>query len=258
MVDYNEQESPERPFMKRFIEKNVVKRDHTRCVDGRPDKTVLTEKGPQMLGGTLHPIIVSVLEKNISFNPETVSSKAQQLKDAGYGIGVHRDNHHHEGITCGCGFCDKLPAIITTVKKQKEEILSRMKTLLGEGDIYTTVEKAFPIIEQFQDENIKNTGEPIIEAAKAAGAAVEIVEGDHKEAVAFVNLKPGKTFDTNQANAEGWQAFNLDLWAAVEQAQALGVNKEFAQGASIILYVATEIVLVEQNGKPQLDVVVNS
>ncbi|MCR4263743.1 MAG: hypothetical protein NUV98_03445, partial [Candidatus Roizmanbacteria bacterium] len=148
--------------------------------------------------------------------------------------------------------------IIKTAKGQKDEILSRMRSLLGEGDVLTAVENAFPTIERFKEDNIQEVGMSIAEGAKDGGAVEETVEGDHKESMAFVNLKPGKTFDTNRSNEEGWQAFNMDLWAVEEQAQALAVEPKFAQGASIILYVATEMVLVEQKGQPALPVVINA
>ncbi|MBI2029985.1 hypothetical protein HYT02_06205, partial [Candidatus Gottesmanbacteria bacterium] len=83
---------------------------------------------------------------------------------------------------------------------------------------------------------------------------IENLNGLHEEQVAFVNLRPNTTLDTNNLNREGKQAFNLDLWAAVEQSKELGVPEDFARDASLILYMATEMVLVEKNGKPALPV----
>ncbi len=111
-------------------------------------------------------------------------------------------------------------------------------------------------MEQYPAENIKITGETLIHSVEASGGATETVAGEHAEQVAFVNLQPGTTLDTNQLNRQGQQAFNLDLWAAIEQAMALGVDSNFAIGASLILYMATEIMLVESKGKPALPVVV--
>src|SRR3989344_8872971 len=124
-MDDHEKLVPEETSMKRFIEREVKKTDHTRCVDGRPDKMAPTEKGPQMLGGTLHPILLSVLQENSPYNKQVVEQKTQALKAAGFGVGVHGDNHHHEGSACGCGLNDKLREIIKTAKSQKDEILSR-------------------------------------------------------------------------------------------------------------------------------------
>ena len=113
-------------------------------------------------------------------------------------------------------------------------------------------------LEKYSASKIVLGGEDLVTLAFECGANVEDVESEHQEKIAYVNLVSGTTFDTKEANSKGWQAFNLDIWSCVEQATALGVEKNFALFASLILYAATEVVLVEQKGKEALPIGINS
>jgi len=263
-----------------------------RCVDGRPDFEI-AEKGPQMLGGSLHPILLRAIYTNQSFNESFVKEGITELQTLGFKVGIHRgDLHthtekisqHHAGKThepqttknnekskSGCGAADETDKIIAKAIEQKAEITRRLKETY-EANIETfggfasgfakpfeqILAETYEKIGQFGPEKIKITGEETIITAEKAGAAVENLEGNHAERVAYVNLKKNITYDTNESNKQGIQAFNLDLLEAVEQAEALGVDKEFAIAASLILYQATEMVLVEEKGKNPLPILLHA
>ena len=176
------------------------------------------------------------------------------LQRTGLITGAHRGSHKHpEAGKCNCGFADKMPKIFQLAIDRRGDITKRLNDVynanidkISQFDIHFSelIENAYSLLEKYSAEKIKLTGENLLSTVEQKGTVIENVEGDHKEAVAFVNLKPGTTFDTNQSNREGNQAFNLDLWAAVEQSGKLGVDASFATAASLIHYQATEIMLV--------------
>jgi len=71
-------------------------------------------------------------------------------------------------------------------------------------------------------------------------------------------VKAGTTLDTRSLNRQGTQGFNLDLLEAMRQAKALGIDNDFTLPASLILYLATEIVLVEDKAKVALPVEIHT
>lgn len=260
------QEIKMKPEIPPFREVTVSGTEPAWCVDGRADHG--KSKGPQMLGGSLHPIILSAVSSGENLSEKTMQSGLAKLKESGFSAGVHRGSHKHpEHGTCDCGFADRMPHIIQTAVQRQGEITRRLtdvylankKTLAGLDEVMKqNIEGVFAKLAAYTPEKFEMTGETLIQQAEGAGAQVEDVEGDHAEAVAYVNLKKGATLDTNGLNDEGKQAFNLDVWAAVEQSKALGVDEAFATLASLILYVATEMVLVEDKGKPALSVALHS
>lgn len=249
-----------------YLEIEVSGTEPTWCVDGRPDYT--KQKGPQMLGAILHPILLAAVEKNIPFNKEFVCTAVHNLQDAGYTPGVHRGSHKHPELgSCDCGFADKMLTIIQTALQQREEITKRLNVIyndhektIGKFDktFAEIIADAYDRLAHYSTTNLALTGEELLHTVEDEGATVEDVQGDHGEEVAFVNLKKNTTFDTNKANQEGRQAFNLDLWAVIEEAEKISVSPLFALGASLILYIATEMVLVENKGKPPLPVVLHA
>lgn len=234
------------------------------CVDGRPD--FHHEKGPQMLGGSLQTVLLWCIENNKTLNESTLKQILSLLKEKGFGTGAHRGHHHDpEKNASDCGFADKMPLIFQTAIEKKAEIRDLLlqiyeanKTVLGEMDMEKMLDEAFSQFEKYGAEKIKLTGEKLVSEIEKEGSQVVENEGEHMEAVAFVNLKEGTTLDTNGLNKNGQQGFNLDLWMTVKQAKAIGIEENFAISGSLILYLATEIVLVEMKGKPRLPVVINS
>lgn len=246
------------PTPTEFIEYKLHGGEPAWCVDGRPDFS--HPNGAQMLGGSLHPILLSAIWENRDFDDQIVENKFQALGEAGFTQGVHRGDHG------GCGFANNMSTILTTAADRRDEITRRlMQVYKSDQEKFGNTSRPFAAllrdtferIESYQTSRLKLTGEPLIAMTEMMGAVVEHVQGNHNETVVFVNTNRDTTFDTNAANQQGKQAFNLDLWAAVDQATALGVDAEFATAASLILYQATEMVLVENRGKPALPVKIN-
>lgn len=240
-----------------FREKALTGDEPARCVDGRPNPDSI--QGPQLLSGSLHPLLLSAIATGQYFNQYFVQKGLQTLETKGFKTGSHRGSH--KDGTAGksdCGAADQLPNILRTAIEKEAEITKRFTPIYNEyGLNLSRLPSVFDKIKNYGTTYINITGEPLVHAIEQTGAVVETVQGDHVEEVAYINLKPQTTFDTKAANAEGQQGFNLDLWAAIEQSKALGVDPEFATHASLILYMATEIVLVEQKGNTSLPLAIH-
>lgn len=244
----------------KFTEKKLIGNEPSRCVDGRPDPE--SPQGPQMLGGSLHPLILNAIISGKQFDSSAVKQGLRILKESNFPIGVHRGHHKDEKQgKSDCGFSDRLVDIIQTAKDNKEEILFRIRNVYESNGIDSnTLQSSYSIISNFGLGKIKITGEELIRSSQENGAETEDLEGNHQEQAAFVNLKLDTTLDTQKVNKQGKQAFNLDLWAAIEQGLVLTKNTsvETLRDLSLILYQATEMVLVEQKGQPALPVLVIS
>jgi hypothetical protein len=247
-----------------FIEIETEGEKPAGCVDGRPGH--LEGKGPQMLGASLHPIFLAAIYESQKLDRQFVEKKVQILKDSGFGLGVHKGDHR-EGTKSDCGAADNIGVIIQTAMAKKKEIseiieniYEQNKTLFAgfSGTFAQELESGFNRLEMYQPENLVLTGDELINTMAELGAVEDKLDGHHGEKTAFVNVKENTTLDVNAANRQGHPGFNLDMWAAVKQSEACGVETGFATIASLILYAATEIVLVENKGKPALDIVVHS
>ncbi|MCX7880988.1 MAG: cadmium-containing carbonic anhydrase [Patescibacteria group bacterium] len=225
------------------------------CVDGRAGKVNGEIYGPypQMLGASLMP---AVLEWLIS-KPEEDFSKViedvfNRLKEFGYSLGVHTSTHAIEGRS-DCGFADNLKTILSTFREKTEEI----KGVLTKVDVNFSDEIWQKIREILGKVNLKSlpTGKELIGQAESLGAVKQVLEGEHQEVVAVVNLASGKTLDVDK-NQEH-QAFNLDLWLVREMADKFGWDQNLTDALSLGLYVATEMVLVEGKGKSRLPILIN-
>jgi hypothetical protein len=244
---------PIKEFMK-FIEKTLTGNEPARCVDGRPAQK--SPQGPQMLGGSLHPLVMDAIITNRDFDASAISAGLRNLSESGFSIGVHWGPHKHEDKS-DCGFGDRIKDIIQTAKDQEKEITKRLIDVYKDEGIATnTLANSYNLISRYDLNKVKITGEKLISSCEENGAAAETLEEEHKEQAAFVNLKIGTTLDTKEVNKQGGQAFNLDLWAAIEQGLVLTKNAsvETLRDLSLILYMATEMVLVEQKGKPKLPI----
>ncbi len=248
-----------------FIELLLTGDEPAWCVDGRPDPS--KPKGPQMLGGSLHPILLSAIAQDVDFDEDVIRDGLSRLEAAGHPTGAHEGSHKDPDTgKSDCGFADMMPVVLQTALDRKDDIVTRLKAIyeankdkIGETPLpfEELIEKAFADLRKYSSQKIMLTGAPLIQITAQTGATIECVEGDHAEEIAFVNIQRGTTFDTVQANRDGRQAFNLDLWAVIEQSGKLGVEASFALAASLILYLATEIVLVEMKGKPAVSVAIH-
>lgn len=227
----------------------------SRCVDGRCFDD--GEIGPQELGGSIHMILLYVLFHFQLFTEGSVTRIAKWLIRLGFPIGGHRDGHADpdEGES-GCGFADKLVKIFLTSQNRSEEIVNRILEVIGKKH-EKNLRKVMKMLSAYNHENIQISGESLISLLESLGGQILKLKGIHEEGIAFVNLVEDTTFDTNEAVEKAQSAFNLDLWAILAKAKVMRIPRYFAFYASLILYVATEMVLVEDKGKPALDVLVN-
>ena len=232
------------------------------CIDGRPDENY--QKGPQMPGGSAFPIIVSLIIEGKEINESNVSEKHSRLKKAGYETGAHRGSHKNpEENKSDCAFLDKLPEILTTVVRRKKDLTESLQNIYRENkesfDIFDkpfteVIQDTINITGDFPLDKIKISGEKVVSVLERSGAIIENLEGDHGESVAYINTKENVTFDTNMANKEGFQAFNLDLIPIINQIKSLGVNKDRAISFALVLYQTVNIVLAEAKGIKPLEI----
>lgn len=245
-----------------FISRRTSTTISSRCVDGRPpqlqsDSTEI-DLGPQMLGGVIHPIFLLAVSTNSAFNQDFVATHVRALNHAGLSPGIHHGSHAHDEIS-DCGFADRLVGIFQTALSNQDEITKRLIQL--DPTLEKSLDLAFTQLSQYQIENIQLTGEALIATTKDNGAADQSLTSNHEEKIAFLNLTPDTTFDTYASNTRGWQGFNLDLWAVEQYASTLNSDPDFlsfVKAASLILYQATEMVLVENKGLTPLKVELHS
>jgi len=254
---------PEKPGAKepllamQFIEKPLKGTEPPRCVDGRQDPN--SSEGPQILGGSLHPLVIFAIAKGLDFDKYFLKRGLNKLRKEGYALGIHRGAHQERGKGISdCGFADRLRDIMATAINQADEIKQRLTSLYRDNNINPfSLEGTYRILDKYSPEKVKLFGETLITTAEQLGALSETVQGNHNEKVAFVNLKESVTFDTRTADLQNRQAFNLDLPVARRQGESLGVDPLLARDLSLILYQATEMVLVESKGKPPLPVIIH-
>jgi len=224
------------------------------CVDGRAGKVGKSAYGayPQMLGGSLMPVVLEWLMKKPQENLINVLTDVfGRLKEFGYPLGVHTSTYANEEKT-DCGFADNLGNILVVFKGNSGEI-RRILTTVGvnfEDSLWSQVER---ILERIDLEKLPK-GKELIKKAQKNGATLQELDGEHLEKKAIVNLVFGTTLDVDKN--QDHQAFNLDLWLVEEIGQKFGWDHNLTLALSLGLYVATKVVLVERNGKPRLPILV--
>lgn len=236
-----------------FVEVNPLQKSPF-CVDGRAGKVnrEVYSPYPQMLGGSLMPAVLEWIinqpEKSLE---EVLGEVFNKLKSSNYPLGVHTSTHADEGKS-DCGFADNLGNILTTFKNRFNEI----KGIIGQVGVNFSDEVWQQIENRLQqiDSNRLPTGEQLVKQAEDLKAVKQVLVGEHGEVAAIVNLVPQTTLDTD--NNQSHQAFNLDLWLVNEIAKKFGWKEDLAQALSLGLYLATEMVLVEEKGKPRLPILV--
>ncbi len=141
-------------------------------------------------------------------------------------------------------------ATFSDKNRKIKEILSQ----LGVNFEEEVWQKIMNNLEKIDPQNIP-TGDELIKKGKENGAVVQVLDGQHQEIAAIVNLKNGKTLDVD--NNQQHQAFNLDLWLVKEIREKFAWDEKLTDALSLGLYVATEMVLVEGKGKPRLPILIN-
>lgn len=225
------------------------------CVDGRAGKVNEAIYGPypQMLGGSLMPVVLEWLINKPEGNLAQVLPEVfQRLQKEGYPLGVHTSTHACKGKS-DCGFADNLGKILETFRFRFEDIKEIIK---GTGvdfkeEIWQKIKRQ---LEKINLEALPS-GESLINQAENQKAIKQVLDGEHQEIAAIVNLKTGTTLDVD--NNQQHQAFNLDLWLVKHLAEKFGWEENLVTALSLGLYVATEMVLVEDKGKTRLPILIN-
>ena len=219
------------------------------CIDGRqgdnPDLYV------QSLGGSLNIAVVDwILNNSNGEFKSSIDETFSNLQTKGYRVGFHTSDHYNEGES-GCGFAD-LEVIIDVLYRKSNPIFD----ILFEIDSSLNKKEWDEIIK-----NVKNAkrklpkGDEIIFGShNDHGADLQKLYGEHNEKVAIINLEENTTLNVNQNQRT--PAFNLDLWWVKKQAGSLGIDQNKTSLLTLGLYVATEMVLVENKGKQRLPIIV--
>ncbi len=236
------------------------------CVDGRHGPVTAGQTHPdnlhvQALGGSLlFAVLLYLLDQNDQDFDQAWVEAQTRLNKAGYSLGVHRGSHRTD-IASDCGFADNLPKIIARLAENESEIRSIIESATQPLDEQTAQTWKELVSRADNRKNIEGfvNGEQLIKAAETAGGSVQTLDGDHGEVAAAVNLADGTTLDTAKLVVNGLQAFNLDLWYVLHVAEELlELEKERAMLATLGLYVATEMVLVEDKKNYRLPVIIHS
>jgi hypothetical protein len=233
-----------------------------RCIDGRKGSG---ELGPEIIGGSAGMIVTHAIITDSVLDENFVRNDLRKLKEAGIGIGGHRDSHAHidhehpENSTSGCGFADNLPSIISTIKEKREEVTQKITDLGKKKGLDTnSLPSSYDFFSKYDLNKIQITGARFINLIEEFGGPIDILEGTHEERAAYVNFELNTTLNTPEMNRLGKPAFNLDMWAANEQGVILtNANVETLTDLNMVMYQGTEMVLVEQKGKPALPVILH-
>lgn len=144
-------------------------------------------------------------------------------------VGGHDDEHHGpEGS--GCGANDKLPSIYDFIAR-KGGAIREVAAALG-----VTVSDALhaKIVGNAESRTDFTQGSEMLAALEAHDdeVIVEHLGGAHKEVVAVINTKEGKTLDRKallEEYGENYEAFNVDVWSFPHAAALLTEDPEQQQ-----------------------------
>lgn len=238
--------------MKIFSPINVTNKHAVCCVDGRS----FTPHGIciQMLGGTINLLILVSILSSKRLDDDLINTVCKNLQIAGFEIGAHR-GFHAKGEMSDCGFADRLVDIVSLAQKEIDQISAKIQEIADTNSLeLKKLSLATEMIKDFDLSNIKMTGNELVMKIEEFGGSVVTMQGDHAEEACFVNMVSDTTHDKASVTS---QIFNFDVWHLASQAGSLGLDVDLAVALSFILYVATEMILVESKGKPALPVYVN-
>jgi len=262
-------EGTEAKIRSRMVELPDPKKKPRYCVDGRtgPRKDSQDNEMPrapygQALGGDLNIASIRWLLGNGKEDYlSTVNQTFADLFRAGYKqLGVHYGSHAM-GESSDCGFADNNVKIMQTLGNRAHEIWEIIEQAASQyPNINLSKEKFLQLVESKvkpADLGQLPSGKTIIDHAVALeNVTVQQLEASHKEVAAVVNLCPNTTLDADH-NQDDAQAFNLDLWLVQQQAKDLGIDVNDATLLTLGLYVATEMVLVEEKRGVRLPILIN-
>jgi len=237
------------------------------CVDGRKGPrrnaagSVLEGPYMQALGGSFHLSAMNwIMEGGSKPYGEVIDSTFTALKEKGYRVSAHT-GHHGDGATkSDCGFDDNFGKIVSVLANNGDQI---WKTVTAAAPSLARERATWDDVMKMVGETAKHLDalpsghDMVVNMAQGKhNADIQELEGDHKEVAAVVNLKRNTTHDVDKN--QDTQAFNLDLWHVLDQAQELGMDVDRAKLLSLGLYVATEKVLVEDKRGYSIPIIVNA
>ena len=241
-------------ILSHFVEVKIPKTLPQFCVDGR--QGTKREVYLQALGGSYHLVTLNWLLSGgrASEYEEIQQETFNRLRQNGYRIGVHQGSHAHEDRS-DCGFADNNGMIIRTLGEKADEIWGLItQTEQSLSKEITAWNEVVQLVKKAEIGSLPSGEQLITQAVDGVGADIQTLKGDHREIAAVVNLTPNTTLNVD--NNQETQAFNLDLWFVLEQARDLGLDEKKSLLLSLGLYVATEMVLVENKGKPRLPIII--
>lgn len=265
------------------------------CVDGGYGQTELTDPTtgaktrqdipvyPQLLGGSLNIVDVAwAWQTGETPYLNLMRQTFGDIRQLGYTVGLHTGNHGqfdeqtHECVgRSDCGAADNKRAIFQCLIDNQAEIW-QMLLDATEGDVHDYLvnqnnrrliwSRIIKNISKLPLDQLPENGGPIVNDPSNNGVAVQRLHRDHQEKLAVVNMRPGTTLNVQALNRDNLQAFNLDLWYLEEVLGELNKGKtndeiidlDYAKILTLGMYVATEMVLVEQKDKKRLEIDVRS
>ena len=198
-----------------------------KCIDGRSaSEADGSIEGPNSAGGTIGLLVADDLttRRYASADGDMSSAMTRLVEDfqsRGLDVGVHADDHA-SGDGSGCGANDKLPVIYSAVLTQSADVRQLAESILGEIDDATHDMIVNSAQERLSFSSGKDMRDSVVSVA--GESASETLQGDHKEVVAIINLKPSTTLDRQALASDtdgNTQAFNVDAWAFEASVRAI-------------------------------------
>lgn len=201
------------------------------CIDGRFGGFHML---PNAAGGSETVFVADDLTNKLYGGEDgtTLSGYANildRIVEKGALVGGHDDDHHDEAGS-GCGANDKLPAIYNFLSR-KGGAIRDVATALG-VDVSDALHAK--IVGNAESRDNFSNGAKMLDTLENHDeeVIVEHLGGAHKEVVAVVNTKEGRTLDRQKVLdkfGEDYEAFNVDVWSFQNAAELLTDNEEQQQ-----------------------------
>lgn len=202
--------------------------DH--CYDGRPNQGG-NQLGAKAAGGV--NTVVAGLALSGKRNPgesapQHVARVAGELKARGKKVGGHiaAEIHGDAAVECGCGAADKEDAALVYIAAYRDNLRDFLNNLGIEVSKDLSEEIGLQAQGLVDEGYAAHQGRNVVEAIKAVGGedSIEVLEGDHKEVAAVLNLVAGTTLDKDKLRdilGDDIQVFGVDVWAIKQNADEL-------------------------------------
>ena len=209
------------------------------CIDGRFVKEDDFHMLPNAAGGSETIFVADdLIDKIYAGDGTTASGYDNVLKriDAQGGlVGGHDDDHHAEGGS-GCGANDSLPAIYDFIGRKGTDI----RELAEKLGVKVSDAAHAKIVGNAESRTEFSTGADMLATLEAQDneVTVERLGGAHKEVVAVINTREGKTLDRRAIKeefGEDYEAFNVDVWSFQTAAELLTDNAEQQQELAVAM-----------------------